>query len=269
MDWIRHDLVRLFAGRIRARGWRCTAEAEDRVESSREQGIATVSKASTGLGHSNSQRRQRRLVFTSAVALAFALFGILTLVVRRNPRLASDVAATIRVQRRQHPQLSQLMAIVSWLGFRPQSLFLPASIVSTAWVFGHKRDARYLAAAWCASLISYSTKLLVKRPRPGGDNILVVEADLRDSSFPSGHVLYYVVFWGFVVYLWDWHVRNSFLRRIPVAILTMAIGLVGVSRVYLGHHWLTDVLGSYSLGTGILLSLIGLRSRGASDTPHD
>jgi undecaprenyl-diphosphatase len=212
------------------------------------------------------ERRERRLFFTAAVALAFALFGLLTLVVRRSPRLGADVTTTIRLQRRQHPSLSRLMKLTSWLGFRPQSLLIPGLIVAIAWLSGNRRDARYLIVAWGASFASFTTKRLVMRPRPGGVDIQVVEAHLRDSSFPSGHVLHYVVFWGFVAYLWDWHVRHSLLRRVPVAILTLMISLVGISRVYLGHHWLTDVLGSYSLGTGLLLSLIGLRTRGTSDS---
>jgi undecaprenyl-diphosphatase len=211
------------------------------------------------------ERRERRLIFTAAVGLAFGVFGLLTLVVRRNPRLAADVSTTIRVQRRQHPQLSRVMSLVSWLGFRPQSLLLPGAIIATAWLTGHRRDARYLFIAWGASFASFTTKRLVMRPRPNGLEIRVVEAGLRDSSFPSGHVLHYVVFWGFVAYLWDWYIRHSLLRRVPVALITTVVGLVGISRVYLGHHWLTDVLGSYSLGTGILLSLIGLRTRGTSE----
>ncbi|HLT19241.1 MAG TPA: phosphatase PAP2 family protein [Thermomicrobiales bacterium] len=205
------------------------------------------------------------MIFTASVGLAFSLFALLTLIVRRSPRLSADVTATIRLQRNQHPWLSRVMRAISWLGFRPQSLLLPASVVSITWLSGHRRDARYLIAAWAASFVSYTTKRLVMRPRPGGVDIQVVEAKLRDSSFPSGHVLHYVVFWGFVTYLWDWYVKHPLLRRVPVTIMALKISLVGISRVYLGHHWLTDVLGSYSLGTGILLTLIGLRSRGTED----
>lgn len=217
------------------------------------------------VSYQRERKRARRHVYTAVVVLAFSVFGMLTAAVRRNPRLAADVSTTLRVQRRQHPFLTRVMQLVSWLGFRPQSLILPGVSVALAWMFGKRRDARYLMAAWGASFASYTTKRLVMRPRPNGLEIQVVEADLRDSSFPSGHVLHYVVFWGFVCYLWDWHVRHSWLRRIPVTIMAATIGLVGISRVYLGHHWLTDVLGSYSLGTGILLSLIGLRTRGTED----
>lgn len=197
----------------------------------------------------------------SGTGIAFALFLMLLAVVRRNPHINSDVTVTLRLQRRQHPVLTRFMKSVSWLGFRPQSLILPAGIIGGTWLVGLRRDARYLVAAWGASLLSYSTKRLVSRPRPGGDQVNVVRADLRDSSFPSGHVLHYVVFWGFVTYLWSTYSQGRWLRWGPIAWMLSVISLVGPSRVYLGHHWLTDVLASYSLGSGLLLSLIGLRQR--------
>ncbi len=157
------------------------------------------------------------------------------------------------------------MSLISWLGFRPQSLALPGALVALYWLTNQRRNARYLVAAWGASMVSYTTKRLVMRPRPGGTEITVVEAGLRDSSFPSGHVLHYVVFWGFACYLWYTTVQLKTIARIPVAFVAALIGTVGISRVYLGHHWLTDVLGSYSLGSGILLTLIGLHTRDATN----
>ena len=155
-----------------------------------------------------------------------------------------------------------MMTVVSWLGFRPQSLLLPGLLIVGFWFSGRPRDARYLASAWGASLVSFTTKRLVMRPRPDGTEIRVAEADLRDSSFPSGHVLHYAVFWGFACYLWNATIRNGSLRALPLAVIGAFVGTVGISRVYLGHHWLTDVIGSYTLGSGILLGLIGLHKRG-------
>ncbi|MFW6075831.1 MAG: phosphatase PAP2 family protein [Chloroflexota bacterium] len=205
--------------------------------------------------------RQRRTIFLAGASAAFAVFLTLLALVRSNHRLNADVTTTLRLQRRQHPLLTRVMNNVSWLGFRPQSLLLPASMIALTRFLGFRRDARFLLIAWGASFVSFSTKRLVRRPRPDGPDIQVVEADLRDSSFPSGHVLHYVVFWGFVTYLWYTRPAGRWLRCGPVATMLGLIGMVGPSRIYLGHHWLTDVLASYSLGTGILLSLIGLRQR--------
>jgi len=211
------------------------------------------------------RRSNRRLI---ASAVCFAIFAALATVVRQKPDLTADTSMTLRLQRRRHPHLTRVMSLVSWLGFRPQSLLLPAALVGGSWLLGRPRDARYLIGAWAASFVSYTTKRLVMRPRPGGTEIVVVDAGLRDSSFPSGHVLHYTVFWGFVCYIWSSAVRDTSARRIPIAIVGALISTVGISRVYLGHHWLTDVIASYSLGVGLLLSLIGLHTRAPKHRIH-
>jgi membrane-associated phospholipid phosphatase len=210
-----------------------------------------------------AQRRGRG--FLVAAGVAFTLFVTLLSVVRRNPRLETDVAATMRIQRIRHPLLRRLMHVVSWFGFRPQSLLLPGTAVGGLWLLGLRRDARYLGSAWAASLLSWTTKRFVQRPRPGGDGIEDAVADLRDTSFPSGHALHYVVFWGFFAYLCFTRIRLRGVRWLSTSLIGAIVSLVGPSRVYLGHHWLTDVLGSYSLGTGYLATLIGLHRRGLKD----
>ena len=207
-----------------------------------------------------ARRRQSR--FFGVSIAAFSIFSILLILVRSRRSAEADLVATMRIQRIKHPMLARMMGVVSWIGFRPQSLLLPASAISITWLFGSKRDAKYLIFAWAGSFISFTTKLLIKRPRPAGEGIVVVVANLKDTSFPSGHTLHYTAFWGFVSYLLYSRLRGTWLRFGPIGIVGMLIGLVGPSRVYLGHHWLTDVLASYSLGSGYLMGLIGLHSRG-------
>ena len=189
------------------------------------------------------------------------MFVALASRIRQNHRLDADVRATMALQRMDHPVLARLMSAVSWFGFREQSLVIPGAAIAGFAVTGGRRDARYLAVAWLGSLLSYFTKLIVRRPRPNGEGINVVAADLRDSSFPSGHVLHYITFWGFFAYLCYVRLRPNPERLAPPVAIGSAIGLVGPSRVYLGHHWATDVLGSYTLGAGVLAALIGLHRR--------
>lgn len=207
------------------------------------------------------RRTSGNVILATGVGFGFSSFLSLVALVRSRKSASFDLAMTRRIQRINSPAVARGMNVVSWLGFRPQSLILPAVSVLTAGVLSSRRDARYLVFAWAASLLSYTTKLLVRRPRPGGDGIVVVEADLRDSSFPSGHVLHYVVFWGFVAYLLMVKLAPRRWRWLPVLYLNTLIVLVGPSRVYLGHHWFTDVLGSYSLGSGLLLTMVGLHRR--------
>ncbi len=209
-------------------------------------------------------RRRSRVFFRVALG-AFSAFVTFLLIVRRNPRMERDVVATIRVQRFRHPLLTVLMRAVSWFGFRPQSLALPVTAVAGTWLVGFRREARYLCFAWLGSLLSYTTKRFVRRPRPSGEGITVQLANLRDTSFPSGHTLHYTAFWGFFVYLCFTEMRGRWLRWLPVGGIGSMIGLVGPSRIYLGHHWLTDVLASYCLGAGYLATLIGLHRRNLGD----
>ena len=77
-------------------------------------------------------------------------------------------------------------------------------------------------------------------------------APLRGSSFPSGHVLTYVGVYGFLAHLVEAHVDHAVARRAGVAALAGLVGLVGPSRVQQGHHWPSDVLGSYLVGLPLL-----------------
>lgn len=206
--------------------------------------------------------RQRSGIALLTISLSALLgYALLTLVVRTNPSMESDRRATLRLQRADHPVLERAMSAVSWVGFRPQSLLLPFAAISGTWLLRMRRESLLLVAAWGASMVSFLTKLVVQRPRPDLPEIRVIAANIRDTSFPSGHTIHYVVFWGFFTYLVLTRVRSNVARALTVAVTAPLIALVGPSRVYLGHHWLTDVLGSYLLGTAYVLGLVAIDRR--------
>lgn len=200
-------------------------------------------------------RRGTRFSFLAAIA-SFIGYVALLLFVRANPRPKGDFDVTVRLQRNQNPVLARLMSWASWFGFRPQSILLPFIAVLFYWLRGRKLASFFLTVAWASSLLSFFTKLAVKRPRPDDPLIRVAEADIRDTSFPSGHTLHYMTFWAFLAYLVARSVRNPLARGIIATLSGTVIGLVGPSRVYLGHHWFTDVVASYLLGFAYFVGLI-------------
>jgi undecaprenyl-diphosphatase len=181
--------------------------------------------------------------------------------VRAERTAALDVGLTMKLQARRHPGLARLLAAASWPGFPPQSWLLPPLLAGALWALRLRPEAACQALAWGAALVSTAVKALMRRARPRHPAVRVVAAPLGGSSFPSGHTITYVGVYGFLAYLAHTLLRPAWPRRAAVALLGGLLALVGPSRVYLGHHWPTDVTASYLLGTSYLLGLVALYRR--------
>lgn len=212
--------------------------------------------------HPSTFNPDRLAVTRGPIAIATAvaclgIFSLLFLLVRKNRSQAMDAAITIKVQGQKSAVFDRLMHIVSWPGFPPQSRILPPAISGSLWLLGFRLEAVFQLLAWGTGVISFSVKRAMRRPRPTGadSTIRVVSANIGGSSFPSGHVLNYIGVYGFLAYLAHTWIRPAAIRRTIVGLLLSLIALVGPSRIYLGHHWFTDVTASYMLGTTYLLAI--------------
>ena len=189
-------------------------------------------------------------------------FGALYALVRVGRTAAFDTALTIRVQASRNPALNALMRAASWPGFAPQSRIIEPLIIGLLVAARLRVEAVGQTLAWGAGLLSAVVKAFMGRPRPvAGEDLRVVAAPLGGSSFPSGHVLTFVGFYGFLAFLAATLVRPVAIRRLLVGFLVGLIGLVGPSRIQQGHHWPTDVTASYLLGTSYLLGVIAIYRR--------
>lgn len=215
-----------------------------------------------GLNPERVARRRGRTAFLFQLA-AMSLFVVVFALVRRNRTATTDAAITLRLQKRHHPTFDRMMRIVSWPGFPPQSRLLPPGIAAVLWSRGLRLEAIFQLAAWGTGGISTVFKRIMQRPRPSTleTDIRVAVANVGGSSFPSGHVIIYMGVYGFLAFLAHTWIRANTLRRTVVGILTGMLSLVGLSRVYLGHHWFTDVVASYLLGSTYLITLASLYRR--------
>lgn len=194
-----------------------------------------------------------------AVAVAgLAGYGLLYALVKANRSTAVDVAISLKIQNVQRPWFARLMTAVSWPGFAPQNWAIPTALVVSTWGLGFRTEAAFQALAWGSGPLSAALKATMKRSRPAHPGLRVVTAPLRDSSFPSGHVLQYVSGFGFLAYCVHTLVRKKRVRQPVVAALCGLIACVGPSRIYQGHHWPTDVSASYLLGTSYLVGVTTL-----------
>jgi membrane-associated phospholipid phosphatase len=190
-----------------------------------------------------------------------SLFACLFAFVKRNRSHALDVKVTRSLQRIDSPWFDRLMHVVSWPGFPPQSRVIPP-LLSLFWLaLGFPIEAVFQLLAWGTGGISATIKRAMQRPRPTPEVVRVIAARLGGSSFPSGHVLIYAGVYGFLAFLLETLVRPAHLRRIATSFLVGLVAMVGPSRIYLGHHWFTDVVASYLVGTSYLLGLTAIYRR--------
>jgi undecaprenyl-diphosphatase len=148
------------------------------------------------------------------------------------------------------------MTAISWPGFPPQSFAIPLFVVALIWGLGLRWESVVaLVAAVSSSAIDVLIKDLIRRPRPGADLVHVLRI-LDSYSFPSGHVMFYTVFFGFIVFLAFVLLKESPQRIAIIAFFGALVLFVGASRIWEGEHWASDVAGAYLLGILTLVANI-------------
>lgn len=201
-------------------------------------------------------RRSRALFFQALLFFAIVAFAFLTLLVETTPSFPVDLQITRAIQSIDSPYFAGLMRLISWPGFLPQSIVITLLIALILYVYGLRWES---VTSLLAALLSGATNQLVKdfigRPRPAMDVVDVFEV-LTSYSFPSGHVMFYTILFGYIWYLAYTLLKRSVLRSLLLGLLGVLILFVGASRIYLGQHWASDVLGAYLLGGVILAGVI-------------
>ncbi|HLI28127.1 MAG TPA: phosphatase PAP2 family protein [Chloroflexota bacterium] len=198
--------------------------------------------------------RTRRFTDVLAAA-ALALFAGLAVLVQLGLTGPFDLAVARAIQAVQVPLFTLLMLGVSELGFPPLSFWMVGLTALVLWQARQRLEAALALAGGAGGVLAEGVKLLLLRPRPAPDQVRVTAA-LAGHSFPSGHTLLYMGFFGFLFYLAYVRLRPGLPRTLALIACGGLIGLVGVSRVYLGQHWPTDVLASYLLGSAYLILLV-------------
>ena len=88
------------------------------------------------------------------------------------------------------------------------------------------------------AIINQTLKLIFQRPRPLGYRLL----EIGGYSFPSGHALASTAFYGLLIYLSYKLIKNKEIKTLSIILNLLIIILVGISRIYLGVHYCSDVL---------------------------
>lgn len=164
-----------------------------------------------------------------------------------------DAAVTDFIRSMEREPLSGLLYGFTWLGN-----WLPAGIITIAVsvvlyaVLGHRRELVLLFAAVVGSaILNTLLKLAFQRARP--DLYRMIEA--HGFSFPSGHSMVAFGLYATLVYLLWRHMPGALSRSVLVVCGSVFIALIGISRIYFGVHYPSDVAAGY-LASGCWLSLL-------------
>ncbi|MBI4338724.1 MAG: phosphatase PAP2 family protein [Chloroflexi bacterium] len=182
-----------------------------------------------------------------ALAVSLVLSAALTAWVRVATPLPWDVALAHAVQSETAPWLDTFMRSVTFLS---DDLMAIGGVLALAGALALWRwwpEAVVFLGVLLADLLLRVPKVLIDRPRPSAELVRVLETS-ASGSFPSAHTFHAVVFLGLVLLVLAPRLHNATLRR-AAAVCSLALILItGISRIYVGAHWPSDVLGAVAYG---------------------
>jgi undecaprenyl-diphosphatase len=173
--------------------------------------------------------------------VCLVILGLLAQIVQRQEADALDAFATPFLHAMASPGLDAVMNAATFVGSDVTLVPIAAVIIATLFWQRRRRESLFVAAALGGSLVAnLAMKLFFHRPRP----ILAWAHVLPDYSFPSGHSMNSLAF-TLALAIVAWRILGA---RWGVAAVVAAVVVslaIGASRIYLGYHYLTDVVGGF------------------------
>lgn len=192
------------------------------------------------------------LLFIGLLAGALLFIAILT---RVPASLKLDVAVTLGFQRYSHPIATFAAKWLTFMGNSLTLIILAAGVLLITIVAGQLEAGIFVVLSLLSLPLNVLLKNTIDRKRPGEDQVQVHPGPRWGFSFPSGHSMGSAAFYGFLAVIVYLHVLETPWR---IAFLTPLVLLplgVGISRVYLGAHWMSDVTGGWAGGVMIVVLL--------------
>jgi undecaprenyl-diphosphatase len=194
-----------------------------------------------------------RFKLTIGILATIAL--VISIYARFTPMFPGDLSLILWLQSSDNHLMLSAMECISFIfGGWSAVLVVVAAGIIVWWRVG-KLEAIMILAGGLITLVNTALKLAINRPRPPADLVHVLSPE-QGNGFPSGHAFFVILILGLTAYFIFINLKNRVLRILALAGLIALILLTGISRVYLGVHWPSDVIGGYLIGGVFLTALI-------------
>lgn len=201
-------------------------------------------------------KKKRGVIF----AAGLVLFVLLTILMVTGNLQWFDDPIREWVYSIRNPALTEVLKVITYMG-NWQTITLLCIVL----LLFRKTRLRYgvpvSAGAIFVTIFNRIIKLIFKRPRPEESLHLIEEGGY---SFTSGHSITSMVVFGLLIYLVRKYVKNRKAANILIAALAVPWIFIGLSRIYMGVHFPSDVLAGWALGAAVLIGIIVLEEKCAA-----
>ena len=200
------------------------------------------------------QKIKNNKLLITIILLLLIIVCIITKKIISQEELEMDkIAYDILVTKLRNPNLTTFMKLITKLS---NTTFIICASMVLIIIFYYILNKKKLALLTIINLLiivlaNQSIKLIIKRERPTGFRLI----EMTGYSFPSGHAMVSMAFYGLLIYIYKHLITNKIVRNTLIIINIIIIILIGISRVYLGVHYLSDVITGYSISIIYLLIL--------------
>lgn len=151
--------------------------------------------------------------------------------------------------------VTPIMKVITWFG--SGVCLITSAILLFILIKNRKIGFLIVNNLICITLFNQIFKFILHRPRPTEFRII----DETGYSFPSGHSMVSMAFYGFLIYLIYKSVKNRYLKYSLMSILFILIILIGISRIYLGVHYTSDVIAGFLISISYLVLYVGITKK--------
>ena len=189
--------------------------------------------------------------------LSIALI-VLIILIKTNLITTFDAAVYNLLTMHMNESLTSIAKAITLLGQDKFIIFVLILVLIISFILKKiKTGAIVLLFLIISHTLNYIIKIIFQRPRP--EILRLIEES--GFSFPSGHTMAATALYGILIYLILKSELNKNLKIISASILSLMVFSVGLSRIYLGVHYASDVLGAFLISIILLLILISINEK--------